>query len=143
MIYLRARDGAALHQAAEKAWPFEACALLVGRRGLGDQRFIDRVEWSENRAPDPARQFEIDPGLRIGLERALRGDKDGRAVIGAWHSHPGASAWPSRYDAARMDEKHLVWIITALHDGRATETRAFLPRNADGFRPLDIHWITE
>jgi proteasome lid subunit RPN8/RPN11 len=121
--------------AAEAAWPEEGCGLLVGRTGPGSVWRIDRVEPATNVADDRRRRFEVDPGVRIGLERELRGID--RAVIGVYHSHPGGPARPSATDRALVFEPHLVWLITSVLDGQAVHTAAWMPAK-DGFRPVAI-----
>jgi proteasome lid subunit RPN8/RPN11 len=130
----------ALIDRAEAEYPIEACALLIGRRRLSDHFLLTRVELSKNVAAEPKRRFEIDPGLRIGIERELRGKEE--AVIGVWHSHPDAGPEPSAWDREMIFEPDLVWVITAVSQGQAVDTRAYLPRvsrtGASGFFPLSL-----
>jgi desampylase len=126
-----------LVEAGEAAYPEEACALLVGRAGLGDIRHVERIELAANVADDRRRRFEVDPGLRIGLERELRGTH--RRVIGVWHSHPDHPAQPSATDAAMAFEPDLVWLITAVIGGQAAASAAFaVCDHGPGFRPLAL-----
>jgi proteasome lid subunit RPN8/RPN11 len=149
MLWLTQEQAKRLVDAAEAAHPEEACALLIGRRGLGLNFRVARVEFSPNVAADKARRFEIDPGLRIGLERELRGQAE--QVIGVWHSHPNGLAEPSATDAAMIYEPDLVWLITAVVPGvaagQAIQTAAFVPMQSGkfgvpatpgggGFRPI-------
>lgn len=137
MILLARAHLKAMADLAEAAYPDEACGLLVGRRGPGDLREVTRLAPSGNVAPDTRRRFEVDPGLRIGLERELRGGAE--AVIGVWHSHPDGPAEPSAADLAAVYEPELVWLITSVADGQATRTQGFAVRDRrDGFRPLAI-----
>ena len=126
-----------LVEAAEAAYPEEACALLVGTAGIGDIRHVERVELSDNVATDRLSRFEVDPGLRIGLERELRGGA--RRIVGVWHSHPDGAAAPSATDAALACEPELVWLITAVAGGEAVATAAFAVNDhGPGFRPLAL-----
>lgn len=126
-----------LAEAGEAAYPEEACALLVGTAGLGDIRHVDRIELSANVAADRRRRFEVDPGLRIGLERELRGGR--QRVIGVWHSHPDHAARPSATDEAMAFEPDLVWLITAVAGGQAVASAAFAVNDhGPGFRPLAL-----
>jgi proteasome lid subunit RPN8/RPN11 len=134
MLWLTLEQVKRLVDGAEAAHPEEACALLIGRRGLGLNFRVSRVEVSPNVAADKARRFEIDPGLRIGLERELRGQAE--QVIGVWHSHPNGLAEPSAADAAMIYEPDLVWLITAVVAGQAVQTAAFIPQAGGGFRPF-------
>ena len=135
MLVLGAAHLKIIADAAEAAWPEEACGLLVGRTGPGAVWRADRVEPAANIADDRRRRFEVDPGVRIGLERELRGTD--RAVIGVYHSHPDGPARPSATDRDLVYEPHLVWLITAVRDGQAVHTAAWMP-TGDGFRHLPI-----
>ena len=106
MISLRHGQVDAMYQAIAKAYPNEACGLLVGRTE-GDGCHVDRIEVSDNVADDPRHRFEVDPALRFRLMRDLRGT--GQAVVGHFHSHPDGAAEPSAtalasmlFDAARV-----------------------------------------
>jgi proteasome lid subunit RPN8/RPN11 len=121
---------------AEESFPAEACALLIGRRGLADHYRVHRIEPSPNVATDPRWRFEIDPGLQIGLARELRGGPD--QIIGVWHSHPNGSHEPSATDAAMIFEPDLCWLITATLRGQALQTEAYAPAAGGGFRRLGL-----
>ncbi|SLN73082.1 Mov34/MPN/PAD-1 family protein [Oceanibacterium hippocampi] len=120
----------------EAAWPEESCGLLVGRKGPGGARWVTAVEPSANLADDPVRGFEVDPGLRIGLERQHR--QGGPAVVGAWHSHPDGWAFPSATDAANIFEPDLVWLIAGILDGQMIAANAFRPDRRGGFAPMPL-----
>ena len=125
----------ALADAAERAYPREACGLLVGRREDGALRVTAIVE-SRNLAP-PGRPdlFEIDPGLRLRLQREAR-DR-GEAVLGHWHSHPDAPPRPSATDLARAWERDLVWVIVGVVAGQAARMAAHALRpDGTGFDPV-------
>jgi proteasome lid subunit RPN8/RPN11 len=122
----------AMADAAEAAWPHECCGLVVGHGNLAR-----RLVASANLSPSPATRFEIDPALRLRLQRDLR--STGESVIGLHHSHPGGPARPSAHDLAGAWEPGLVWLITAVLDGQAVQTAAFrLSPQADRFEPLDL-----
>ena len=128
----------AIEAAAEDAYPEEACGLLVGRCEPGGACRISAVEASANVAEPPrTRRFEVDPKLRLRLERALRDGPE--SVVGVYHSHPDGSAAPSDTDLAMIFEPALIWLITAVDGGRAGATTAWRP-TADGtaFLPLGL-----
>lgn len=108
--------------AAEAAFPHECCGLLAGRNigaGLAVTRVAPADNVTEGRAED---SFEVDPQAHFDLLRALEGS--GEFVLGHYHSHPGGPARPSATDLARAYDRGLIWVIVAVADGRATETRA-------------------
>ena len=96
------------------------------------------MEASVNVAEPPrTRRFEVDPKLRLRLERALRESPD--SVIGVYHSHPDGSAEPSETDISMIFEPDMVWLITAVTDGRAGETMGWRPTDdGSAFLPLGL-----
>ena len=128
----------AIEAAAESAYPEEACGLLVGRAEPDGAWRVSAVEASANVAEPPrTERFEVDPRLRLRLERERRDADD--AVIGVYHSHPSGSAEPSDTDRAMIFEPAMIWLITAVDEGRAGATMAWRP-TADGaaFLPLPL-----
>jgi proteasome lid subunit RPN8/RPN11 len=123
---------------AETAYPEEACGLMIGRRGRSGVIGVSRVEPSPNLAPDNRRErFEVDPALRLRLERALRGS--GEAIVGHYHSHPEHPARPSASDRARAYEPELIWLIVSVVNGEAVACGAHQYREATRrFATLDL-----
>ena len=103
---------------AEAAYPSEACGLLVGNA----ERLVQRIEPSRNLAAEPRHRFEIDPRLRLTLQRGLRGS--GRDVVGLYHSHPDGASHPSASDLEKAWEPALVWLIVAVVGGQAIQVTA-------------------
>ncbi len=123
--------------AAEAAYPDEACGLLVGRTEDGGAVLVTEVHDSPNLAEGPRRAFEIDPALRLALHKRLRDSTD--AVVGVYHSHPGHSAQPSRADLMRAWEPELVWLVTSVLDGQAVLTTAHrLVEDGSRFAPVPL-----
>lgn len=124
-------DGCLEHvaKAAERAYPEECCGLLIGR-STGSAVCVTGIAESDNVAPSQrSRRFEIDPALRFAVMRRLRDGCDevggyelgGYEIIGHYHSHPEGSTAPSAYDASRVFEPDLLWLIVAVAAGRARE----------------------
>lgn len=124
--------------AAEAAYPEEACGLLVGRiRGNGEI-IVGRAEVSPNCAEsERRRRFEIDPLLRLRLMKELRGGA--QSIVGHFHSHPDHAAQPSARDLASAFEPDLVWLLTAVAGGQAIHTTAHvLDAEARQFREIPL-----
>lgn len=137
MIVLRADQLAAVEDAAAVAFPSECCGLLVGHDGVDGATEVSRVVPSPNLAAVPARRFEIDPKLWFDLGRALDGGPE--RIVGLYHSHPGGAAAPSPTDRDSAWEPAQVWLITAVAESQALETRAFLFEDMEhGFREIPI-----
>jgi proteasome lid subunit RPN8/RPN11 len=108
------RTGILAHARAEA--PRECCGLLLGCAPL-----IDECVPSPNLDPNPNR-YEIDAALHVSTNRRLRGT--GRAVIGAYHSHPHSPASPSPSDVAEAYYSEFIWMIVSLAGPEAV-IRAF------------------
>jgi len=120
-LRLSGAQAAQLAQLGEAAFPREACALLVGDSSLRVREIVPAA----NVSTDPEREFELDPAVHIAVLRKLRESGGTNLVIGHWHSHPNGRDEPSAKDAAMVSDPGLVWLITAVHDGRALPLRAF------------------
>lgn len=142
-VRLKPEQLRAIERAAEEAYPEEACGLLVGRSAPGEAYRVSTVEASANVAEPPrTRRFEVDPKLRLRLERELRENPD--SVIGVYHSHPDGGAEPSKTDIAMIFEPDMVWLITAVADGRAGATRGWRPaEDRSAFLPLVLDLARE
>jgi len=115
-------------EAAEDAYPRECCGLLAGRDDK-DGVSVTRVVASRNlSASDTRDSFEVDPKVRFDLMRNLETTASGtqERIIGHYHSHPNHPPLPSDRDIDMAYEPDLVWLITGVDDGRATETTAHL-----------------
>ncbi len=123
-----------IRDATRMASPQECCGLLVGRRE-GREIVLSAVHPSTNLAQEPERSFEIDPAIRLRLQRELRGS--GQKVVGLYHSHPGGATWPSHRDREAIFEHGLVWIIAAPRDGDLIDLSTWLAEK-NGFREMRI-----
>lgn len=107
--------------AAEAAYPEEACGLLIGH---GSRRArLTGVAPSANLAADRRTGFEVDPAVRFRLMRDLAGNKE--RIVGHYHSHPDCAPIPSATDLAMAYEPEFFWIITGVFGGQALVTGVF------------------
>jgi len=97
--------------------PRECCGLLVGQGSV-----VDESVRSPNVDPNPDR-YEIDARIHVATNRRLRGS--GRAVIGAYHSHPHSPAWPSPSDLAEAYYAEFIWVIVSLAAPDAEALKGF------------------
>ncbi|HWA89692.1 MAG TPA: M67 family metallopeptidase [Rhizomicrobium sp.] len=95
----------AILREARAAVPRECCGLLEGD-GWGDDARIVAIHPSRNLA-DADDRFEIDPALQFRLMR------EGRRIVGCYHSHPNGVTVPSPRDAEGAQEAGFLWIIAA------------------------------
>jgi proteasome lid subunit RPN8/RPN11 len=102
---------------ARAAHPRECCGLLEG-----SAKHIAALHPTRNLAERPDR-FEIDPAEQFRLMR------EGRRIVGCYHSHPGGRAEPSPRDADHAGEAGFLWLICA-------DTLGAFVWDGASFRPL-------
>jgi proteasome lid subunit RPN8/RPN11 len=124
MIVLSASQRARILDLAEVAYPEECCGLLVGIDEPPGRIVVSRLVESRNVRTDRARdRFEIDPQIRIAIEREVRGGPE--RIVGHYHSHPDHPARPSVTDLESAFEPNLAWLIVGVTGGRAGELNAY------------------
>ena len=128
-VLLAPEDLRAIEVFAEAAYPNECCGLLSGAEEAGIA-YVDGIHESENVADEPARRFEIDPALRLRLQRTLR--QGGRRVVGIYHSHPTGLAHPSPRDLEAAWEPDLVWLVIGIRKGQVMQSAAHVLTTAEG-----------
>lgn len=127
-----------IHALGEQAYPGECCGLLVGRSTPGGHVTVTNIVPSANVASPPGNdRFEVDPKVRFDTMRELANSDD--AIIGHYHSHPDQPARPSQTDLSMAFEPELVWLITAVAQGKATGTLAWrLNRDSATIEDVDM-----
>lgn len=113
---------AAVQAHCEEAYPALACGVLVGRGGLG-KRVAVATERARNRQnAEAGDRFEFHPLDYQKLDQGAR--SRGQDIVGVYHSHPGATAEPSRVDRETAWEG-FSWLIIEVQDGKAGAFRSF------------------
>jgi len=121
---------------AEAGYPHEVCGFLVGTRSGGDARVHEARPAANTRGEEARTRYLIDPETYREAER--QADREGRDVVGFYHSHPDAPARPSAYD---LDHAWpwVAYVIVAVEDGLAAEATAWrLADDRSRFDPLEI-----
>jgi proteasome lid subunit RPN8/RPN11 len=108
-------DAAVAHARAEA--PNECCGLLVGRAGT-----VDECVRTRNLKQGPT-TYLIDPADHFETIRRAR--REGRAILGAYHSHPRSAAVPSATDVAEAHFPDLVYVIVSLAEPATPEVRGY------------------
>ena len=116
--------------------PQEACALLIGQREKSGSWQVSRVAVAKNIAEHKEKFFEIDPALRIGLERDLRDQDD--EIICVFHSHPNGHAEPSKSDEKMIIERHLIWLVGSIDGALSFEIGAYQAEPTQGFKQVSL-----
>ena len=91
-----------------REFPNECCGLLLGPSDEIDQSYPAR------NLRESATRFLIDPADHFAAIRRARAS--GRAVRGAYHSHPRGPAAPSETDVAEMTDPSLLHMIVSLQE---------------------------
>lgn len=124
--------------AAEAAFPAEACGLIIGR-GKGQLIRVTRVVPAENLLADTPDRFELDPAVRITVEKDLRDSGTKDRIIGHYHSHTDGTADPSATDRAMAFEPDMAWLIVGVLEGQAIQTLAHrMDEKRGNFRPVPL-----
>ncbi len=122
-------------EACEKAHPNEACGLLIGSPpgdfdAPGRALVVDEVRPLPNGWDSSAKtnRYLIDPLDLARVETELAAS--GRGVVGFFHSHPDAPAWPSPFDLMMAWPCVSYWILR-VDGGKAADSRSW-QRSEDG-----------
>lgn len=125
------RDAARIIRAhARETAPDECCGLLIGT-----PERIDRAVPTRNLRASPNR-YLVDPAEHFAARRAAR--KEGLAVVGAYHSHPGGPAVPSAVDLAEAFDKGFLSIIVVPGDDNEAGELSACRFTGTGFATIDL-----
>lgn len=121
--------------ACESAYPEEGCGLLIGPvpddfHAPGRAVAVDEVRPLANGWDSSAKtnRYLLDPRILEKIEAELTGT--GRGVVGFFHSHPDAPAWPSPFDLLMAWPCVSYWIVR-VDQGRIADSRSW-QRTEDG-----------
>ena len=103
-----------------ESYPEEGCGVLLGDT---EKHLITNIKYLINFADtsDTHRFFRIDP---LDLYRTEQELKDGKEIVGFYHSHPDKPAKPS-YEDVRYMIPGLIYIILSVTDKGCAELRAY------------------
>ena len=120
-----------------KAYPHEACGILLSD---GEETYVKEIWQIENQTKRDLRMFfEADPMELYRME--LRAEKEGKRILGFYHSHPDAPAEVSLEDE-RFFLPGMLYLIISVDHGRAGTARCFQREAVDG-EVLEIKAIVE
>ena len=115
--------------ACEKAYPEEGCGLLIGPvphdfDKSGRAVVVDEARPLPNGWDSSAKtnRYLIDPRELARIEGELSGS--GRGVVGFFHSHPNAPAWPSPFDLMMAWPCLSYWIVR-VEQGKSADSRSW------------------
>ncbi|WP_052404888.1 M67 family metallopeptidase [Bacillus rubiinfantis] len=94
----------------QAAIPIEACGLLSGRQGMGS-----RLWKIKNQLQSPNRFYMSKESIKQAVCEMERGKEE---LIGIFHSHPSAPAFPSSSDIRNNPYNQLAYLIVSFNRGR-------------------------
>jgi proteasome lid subunit RPN8/RPN11 len=116
-------------EACEKAYPEEGCGLLIGPVPGDFDKPSRAVVVNEARplangwdSSAKTNRYLIDPRALAKIEDELSGS--GRGVVGFFHSHPNAPAWPSPFDLMMAWPCLSYWIVR-VEQGKSADSRSW------------------
>ena len=95
--------------------PYEACGVLIGTIA-GAMAFVEKIQPITN-SKRTRRSFELDP--KEFYEAWNSAEKEGKEIVGVYHTHPVSSAVPSLWDRETMENAPSVWLIAGADGMRA------------------------
>ncbi len=117
MIEIRSEVIAEMIEHARQDAPLECCGLLLGVPG----RIEESVRTRNLR--ESVKTYLIDPAEHLAVMKRARAE--GRAVLGAYHSHPRSPAVPSPTDLAEAHYEEFLYVIVSLAHQAAPDVRGY------------------
>ncbi len=99
----------------EKNKPYEACGMLIGTMN-GSTALVEKALPVTN-VKRTRTSFELDP--KEHYKAWNEAEKNGREIMGVYHTHPVSSAVPSLWDRETMENAPYVWVIAGADGMRA------------------------
>jgi proteasome lid subunit RPN8/RPN11 len=101
------RDLNTIRSELETHKPYEACGVLIGTLD-GSTALVEKALPITN-SKRTVRSFELDPNEHYRAWNEA--EKNGREIVGVYHTHPVSSAVPSLWDRETMQNDASVWLI--------------------------------
>ncbi len=95
--------------------PYEACGVLIGTIN-GSTAHVEKVLPVTN-VKRTRTSFELDPKEHYDAWNGA--EKNGKEIVGVYHTHPVSSAVPSLWDRGTMQNDTSVWLIAGADGIRA------------------------
>jgi len=121
---------AAIRTHGEETYPYECCGALLGKLTLDGWQVEAAVRASNEKIGSARNRYQIAPAELVRMEREAR--RRSLKIAGFYHSHPDHPAHWSPTDMAEAHWLGCSYVITAVAQGKATETRSFLLAGATG-----------
>lgn len=90
--------------------PYEVCGLLIGTI-YADIVYVEKIQPITNIRMSKV-SFELEPMELYNVWNTY--EKEGKDIVGIYHTHPFSSAIPSMWDIETMENNSLVWLIAGI-----------------------------
>ncbi len=125
MLKLSQADYEALRAHGEETYPNECCGIMLGNTGESNH-VVELMRAGNTRTDSAHNRYHIAPQELIKAQR--EGRRKGLDIVGFYHSHPDHPAQWSATDFAEAHWFGCSYVITAIAQGKAEVTNAFLLR---------------
>lgn len=95
--------------------PYEACGVLVGTINGSIAKVEKALPITNSKRTH--RSFELEP--KQFYDAWNEAEKNGKEIVGIYHTHPVSSAIPSMWDRETMENAPSVWLIAGADGFRA------------------------
>jgi proteasome lid subunit RPN8/RPN11 len=123
VLKLGPAPAAAIRRHGEETYPHECCGFLLGRSGAGGREVARLLRADNERGDSPRNRYFISPEAYLAAE--LEAEKEGREILGVYHSHPDHEARPSEFDRTHAFPG-LSYVIVSVREGKAEEVRSWV-----------------
>ena len=138
MLRISQADYDLIRWEAERRYPRECCGILLGTAYTGC-REVSLSITCENVGRPPERCYSIHPEQLIATVKLARSRHEN--IIGFYHSHPDRGPHFSPTDLAEANYFQHSYVITGVHQGRATATESFVLTGSDENRQFEAEEI--
>ncbi len=114
-IKISRRDIELIQAELESNKPYEACGVLIGNID-GSTALVEKAVPVAN-VKRTRTSFELDPKEHYNAWNEA--EKNGKEIVGVYHTHPVSSAYPSLWDRETMQNIPGVWVIAGADSMRA------------------------
>ncbi len=121
MIKIKKAEYEKILHHAESYLPYEACGLIAGEIS-GKDKLVKKAYLLTNAARSE-RSFSLDPKEQFAAARDMR--SMGLILLGCWHSHPNAPAYPSKEDKRLAYDRDISYIILSLENMAKPQLNSF------------------
>ena len=130
MIKIKKAEYEKILRHAESCLPYEACGLIAGEIS-GKDKLVKKAYLLTNAARSE-RSFSLEPKEQFAAARDMR--SRGLFLLGCWHSHPSAPAYPSKEDKRLAYDKNISYIILSLENRTKPQLCSFKISDEDFFK---------